>query len=272
MKCACTAFSSKRSGYAATLGDVYMIMPFDIQATTENLTSNPLFLAYHNLYDEMKMIGMKVNISVTDVIGNSTLPSLQIYTAWDRRHGYNEPNPNSAQIKAMSTMNVATALNNNVAKISRSIYASDLIEKAQWLDTDLDSSTGYVVAWKDAAKNPNFFSPAFYMAFGSPSLAQATEVASVHFNVQVTYYMAFRCPKYGGASASKDLPVKEVELLDEAGLDDDDDDMLIERGPPVTDIERTINQSRAHRAAMADAPGPTLEPPERPPRRTHAKN
>ena len=47
----------------------------------------------------------------------------------------------------------------------------------------------------------------------------------------------------------------------------DDEDMLIERGPPVTDVERTINQSRAHRAAMADAPGPSLEPPERPVRR-----
>lgn len=271
MKCACSAFSSKKSGYASTLGDVYMLMPFNNESVTENLTSNPLFKAYHNLYDEMKMIGMKVNISVTDVVGNSTLPSLQIYTAWDRRHGYNEPNPTAAELKAMSTMNVATALNNNVAKISRSIYASDLIEKAQWMDSDLDSGDGHVVAWQVAGKNPNFFSPAFYMAFGSPSLAQATEVASVHFNIQVTYYMAFRCPKYGGSSSTKDLPVKEVELLDDDG-DLDDEDMLVDRGPPVTDVDRTINQSRAHRAAMMDAPGPSLEPPERPPRRTHAKN
>lgn len=271
MKCNCTAFTSKKSGYADTPGDVYALYPFDAASNTANLPANPLFQAYHNLYDEMKLIGFKVQISVTDVVGNATLPSLQIYTAFDRRHGAGEAQPTAAEIKAMSTMNVATALNNNVAKISRSIYASDLIEKAQWFDTDFNSSN-QIQAWVTANKNPNFFCPAFYMCFGSPSLAQATEVAAVHFNVSVTYYVAFRCPKYGGTGSAKDLPVKEVEFLDEEGLDDDDDDMLIDRGPPVTDVERTINQSRAHRAAMADAPGPTLEPPERPPRRTHAKN
>lgn len=266
IKTAVTDFTDKKSGYGDQLGTVYKIEPLSFNYTTANLTSSPLFKAYKDLYDEMKLIGMRVNISVTDVVGNSTLPSLQIYTAWDRRHGYGEQIPTATQIKAMSTMNVATALNNNVAKISRSIYASDLIEKAQWIDSDVDSSTGTVVAWQTAGKNPNFFCPAFYMVFGSPSLSQATEVGSVHFNVAVTYYVAFRCPKYGGTSSAKDLPAKDVEFIDDMGLDDDDD-MHPDLGPPVTDVERTINQSRAHRAAMVDAPGPSLEPPERPARR-----
>lgn len=247
MKCACTAFSSKKSGYGSTMGDVYAIYPFDAASNSINMTSNPLFVAYHNLYDEMKFIGMKVQVSVTDVVGNSTLPSLQIYTAFDRRHGAGEDPPTAQQVKEMSTMNVATALNNNVAKITRSIYASDLIEKAQWFDTDMNSAL-QVQSWVTANKNPNFFCPAFYMAFCSPSLSAGTEVASVHFNVSVTYYLAFRCPKYGGSSSSKDLSAKVVSFADE---DDGDVDMDAD-GPDVL----SDDDEDAAAAGVDDAPPP----------------
>lgn len=196
-KCVVTGSGTLRSGYGDSLGqDVFHILPFKVSAATNPvpLVSSPLFTAYQNLYEEMKLIGYKVQVSVTDQIGGSTLPSLQIYTAWDRRHGEGEADYSPSQIKASASSNVATALNNNVAKLSRSIYASDLIEKAQWFDSS-KGPTATIASWATAATNPNMFCPAFFMCFGSPSLSQASEVAAVHFSVSVTYYVAFRNPR-----------------------------------------------------------------------------
>lgn len=214
-KCVVTGQSTLHSGHGDTLGaDVFRIIPLSLKQATNAvpLVSSPLFQAYQALYEEMKIIGMKVQVSVTDQVGGSTLPSLQIYTSWDRRVGYGEPDQTPAMVKNASSNNVATALNNNVAKLSRSIYASDLIEKAQWIDSSSAAAGGDNQAWVAAALNPNFFHPAFYMCFGSPSLNAGSEVAAVHFSVSVTYYVAFRNPRYGGASSSKELPVKGASL------------------------------------------------------------
>lgn len=221
-KCVVTGSGTLHSGYASTLGtDVFTILPFSPAAAGNPapLVASPLFNAYVNLYEEMKLIGMKVQISVTDQIGGSTLPSLQIYTAWDRRHGHGEAAYTPTEIKNSASNNIATALNNNVAKLNRSVYASDLIEKATWMDSTL--AGGYVNAWYVASQNPNMFAPAFFMCFGSPSLSAASEVASVHFSVSVTYYVAFRNPRYGGSSSSKDLPSRVVSFPDEDGGDAD---------------------------------------------------
>lgn len=222
-KCVVTGQSTLHSGYGSTLGsDVFAILPFtEPSLTTAALTSSPLFGAYVNLYEEMKLIGMKVQVSVTDQIGGATLPSLQIYTAWDRRHGYGEPNLTPTQIKESASNNIATALNNNVAKLTRSIYASDLIEKAQWIDSTLSGSLD-VRSWYTAGVNPNMFCPSLFMCFASPSLSQASEVASVHFSVSVTYYVAFRNPRFGGSGSTRELPAKSVTFADEP--DDDMDD------------------------------------------------
>lgn len=214
MKCVVTGSGTLKSGYGETLSDsAFRIIPLAAAISATNpvpVTASPLFSAYRNLYEEMKLIGMKVAISVTDQIGGSTLPSLQIYTAWDRRHGSTEADFTPAEIKDSASSNVATALNNNVAKLSRSIYASDLIEKAQWFDSSpVGASDASVASWVSATANPNMFSPAFYMVFGSPSLNAGSEVASVHFSISVTYYVAFRNPRYGGSGGStKELPVK----------------------------------------------------------------
>ena len=195
-KCVVTGSSTLSSGYGDTLGSVFSLTPLDSAANNPvNVVASPLFQAYQNLYEEMKLIGMKVQISVTDQIGGSTLPSLQIYTAWDRRHGSGEAAYTAAEIKNSASNNIATALNNNVAKLSRSIYASDLIEKAQWIDSSAFGAAGTAVrAWTTAGQNPNFFCPGFFMCFGSPALNQGSAVASVHFSLSVTYYVAFRNP------------------------------------------------------------------------------
>lgn len=50
MKTSVTAFSSKKSGYGSTLGDVFSINPFDY--SDRSLTASPLFIAYHTSYDK----------------------------------------------------------------------------------------------------------------------------------------------------------------------------------------------------------------------------
>lgn len=215
MKCTQTYSSYKTSGHGTTLGNVTAIAPY-AAANDMAVVNNPLYQAYCNLYEETKMIGMKAQLNVTSVVGNATLPSLQIYTCWDRRFGYLEPAPTAANIRAAATTNVSTALNNNVAKISRSIYASDLMEKAQWHDSSYDATGDQ--AWQAAGLNPNFFCPAFLFCFGSPSLAADT---NVNYSLSVTYYVAFRNPKYGGSANAKDLPSRDITFPD----DGDDSDM-----------------------------------------------
>ena len=251
-KCVVTGSGTLKSGYGDTLSSsVFKIEPLLAQAAATNpvpVVSSPLFQAYQNLYEEMKLIGMKVQISVTDQIGGSTLPSLQIYTAWDRRKGYGEAAYTPSEVKNSASSNVATALNNNVAKLSRSIYASDLIEKAQWFDSSAagDVPGATCTAYISANTNPNFFSPAFYMVFGSPSLAQGSEVASVHFSVSVTYYVAFRNPRFGGSSSSKDLPARSATVA----LPDNDDDFDMD---DLTDALDTDDLSADDLSAAAAA-------------------
>lgn len=260
MKCVVTGSSTLHSGYADTLGvDVFGIKPLQTYAAGTNpvpVVSSPLFTAYQNLYEEMKLIGMKVQVSVTDQVGGATLPSLQIYTAWDRRHGYSEADYTPTMVKEAASSNVATALNNNVAKLSRSIYASDLIEKAQWFDSSPYTGSTTIDAWRQASKNPNFFCPAFYMCFGSPALSQASEVASVHFSISVTYYVAFRNPRYGGSSSSKDLPARSVTFADDGDDDMDIDDDALERDIARIEAYRNAPDEPAGAAAAAADPAP----------------
>lgn len=242
MKCTQTYSSTKTSGHGADLGNVTAVTPY-LVANTMGVVNNPLYQAYCNLYEETKLIGMKVNVNVTSVVGNATLPSLQIYTAWDRRFGYGEALPTANAIRSAATTNIATALNNNVAKITRSLYASDLMEKAQWHDSSYDATGD--LAWMQAGVNPNFFCPAFLLAFGSPTLAADT---NVNYTISVIYYVAFRNPKYGGSGSAKDLPTKQVEFLDDEG-DLDDGDMDIEQAD--IDAAAAMSANRAVRGTVS---------------------
>lgn len=212
---------TKTSGYGSTLGAVASISPFS--GGEDALAGSPLYNNYCNLYEECKLIGMKIAVAVITPVGATNLPSLQIYTCFDRRHGYGEPHPTADEIRNMASMTCATALNNNVAKLTRSIYASDLLEKAQWVDTDPVSSANLAnQAWVTAGRNPNFFCPSFHMCFGSPSLTQDNQ-ANVNFSLSITYYVAFRNPKFGGSASAKDLPTKQVTMATSDDVDFDDD-------------------------------------------------
>ena len=187
--------------------------------------SSSLYRIYANLYDEVKCIGMKFKLNVSNPIGTSEIPSLQIYSAFDRRCGKGEDAPTFAELKTYSTAAVATAVNNSVAKVVRSIYASDLMEKAQWHDctVKVDNGVYYDVAYNAAGPNPNFFVPALILAFNVPN-APADQSQTIKATVDITYYYAFRNPKYGAGAANRaEVPVRQV-----AAMADGDDDLDVE--------------------------------------------
>ena len=205
MKCSVEANFELSSGTAAAPGAVTHFCPLLNSDANVTALKSPLYRTYCNLYEEVKVIGFKTQVSIASVIGGADIPSLQIYTAFDRKRGAGEAVMTADEIKNSSTYLVSTALNNNVAKITRSIYASDLMEKAMWHDCTLSYNAGTGVysdlAYVAAGNNPNFFIPDMAMCFQSPTLAAAV---NVKVNVSTVFYFAFRNPKYGaGAGAAK---------------------------------------------------------------------
>lgn len=219
---------------AATLSSVVAVYAQGESPTAgggKSVLASPLYRTYCSLYEECKCIGMKVNVAIASQIGGTSLPSLQIYTAWDRRHGDAEGAFSAQNIKDSATYNVATALNNNVAKLTRSIYASDLMEKAQWHDCSIATAGGNYrdIAYNAADANPNFFAPAFYFCFGSPSLAAVQSPATVNYQLSIVYYYAFRNPKFGAAAGSSKManlggvveeeqPAPDSDRMDDSGI------------------------------------------------------
>ena len=214
---------------------VSSICPFDPSTSWVSPLTSGLYRTYCSLYDEVKCIGMKVRINISSQVGGSDIPSLQIYTAFDRRHGYQEAAPSFEDLKAFSTSMVATAVNNSVAKIERSIYASDLLENAQWHDCTLTKtgedpnfvySDGAYVA---AGANPNFFVPSMFACMCVPN---KTETVTVNGTVDIMYYFAFRNPKYGASSsANRAAPAVRGVAADDVMDPADDADF-----PPVDEL------------------------------------
>lgn len=225
MKCSVEANFELSSGTAAAPGAVTHFCPLSNSDLNVSALKSPLYRTYCSLYEECKVIGFKTRVSIASAIGGSDIPSLQIYTAFDRKRGAGEAVMTADEIKNSSTYLVATALNNNVAKITRSIYASDLMEKAMWHDCTLNYNSG-TGTYSDAAyiaagANPNFFVPDMAMCFQAPTLAAAV---NVKVNVSTVFYFAFRNPKYGAsAAASKDLPERMATIPDDYDLDMDDE-------------------------------------------------
>ena len=220
---------------ANTVGtNIPSICAFDPSTSWSSPLNSGLYRTYCDLYDEVKCIGMKVKINVSSQVGGSDIPSLQIYTAFDRRHGSGEASPNFNDLRTYSTSAVATAVNNSVAKLERSIYASDLLENAQWHDCSLtktgeDPNFVYTdAAYVAAGANPNFFVPTMFIAMAVPN---KTELVTVNGTVDVMYYFAFRNPKYGGASTSAARAAVAARVAGSDVMDSDDGDF-----PPVDEL------------------------------------
>ena len=196
------------------------IMPFHANnaASQGAAVISPLYREYCNLYDQVKCIGGKMVISIGTQIGTAALPSLTVLTAWDRRVSV----PSSAvdvpfdDIVNYGTVQRAVGVNNSIGKLSRSIYASDLIEKVQWHDCALDGqyATPSDMAFGRAADNVNFFSPGLILAMSHTGSATQT----VTYLVDIVWYFAFRGAKYGGSAVgARTIPVDLSDPFDGPG-------------------------------------------------------
>lgn len=242
------------------------------------LLSAPLYTTYSLLYDEMKLEGMKAQIAITSPVGSGAgaYKSLQLYTAIDRKLTFddmkNAKYPNVTQLKNYSSYIAATALNNNIAKVTRSVYASDLFEKASFADASPVTYAGIAVsngAGADAnmdvltlssnqyipAQSGNrltitgpAFNPCMYIGVTAPSDSGGAGGSDVTLLCDIMYYVTFRNPKFGAAAGNAKVSYEERSVY---SMDDPDGDMD-EAPPPAA--------AAADDGDMDDDPAPAPAP------------
>lgn len=200
-----------------------------------------LYTAYVGLYDQVKCDGVVSNLSVVTPIGGAGgLNALQVIMAYDRCGCQNEIIADAittAQLFNFSSSVARSAINNSVAKMSRSCWASDIQERTVFHDSTVSASQTAV--WdRDFSSNATkvgYFAP--LLMLGVRLAAAAPESATtVQVLLEQVYYFTFRQPKYGGdpsATANlRSVPAlnlrrdarsldREANMDDAGGLDDE---------------------------------------------------
>lgn len=210
---------------------VICVTPFFQNTTTNNpsscigsLLSNPLYLQYTKLYDEVKINGMVVKMTIASIVGDSTNPSVSVHTMFDRKGCYDDVStsgafPTGQRIKLSSSYMTKTFVNNSVCVTSRKCFAGDFIEKYTFHDCTVDETptsrniqgagTNTIVekSWISTNGNVNGFCPTFYLHLTRPVLSTA---GSANVQLNIMYYVTFRNPKYGIAAGAKGVDVEPV--------------------------------------------------------------
>lgn len=233
--------------------------------------SSPLYRAYAALYDEVKCLGFKANFSMVGYPQDTPAgyTGVKFYTSIDRRFCYTgDPVPSVTEMKTYSTFKSVSVVANSVAKFARSAYAKDLIEKAQWHDSEIvDAGGGNNVdqAYAAAGTNLNFFNPALFIGLETPG-ATYSQNRNVYVSIDVMYYFAFRNPKYGGTSAAKTLDNRVEPSNPDDDLPDDGDDIDKEMNDEdPNDLDNPVGPQEQVRRMIASDEGPNLDAPPREP-------
>lgn len=225
--------------------------------------SSPLYRAYTGLYDQVKCDGVVSRISLVTAIGASGLPAVQVVSAYDRLGNKNEVrNLNhlaTGDLFDYSSASIVSAINNSVAKTSRSCWASDIQERTVFHDCDVGAGAPNAtvdVDFNSNASKVGYFSPLLLLGLRLAAAPQSDIVVQVL--IEQTYYFTFRNPKYGGSSTStvstrsaavesvSGVPVMaqrsdtrrldtEGDMDDSGGLDDEDAAAAV----PAARVQRT---------------------------------
>lgn len=236
------------------------------------LPASPLYRAFANLYDEVKLIGWKVALSSPGQLGQAqlqTLTGFKFITGIDRRFCYTgDPVPTLPELKQYASSKSVEVVFNSVAKFARSCYASDLIEKAQWHDSEVIAAGGGQYAdqaYAAAGANCNFFSPAMFLGCESAVANVSGSSIIVYMSVDITFYVAFRNPKYGGTAAKVLSNRIDDDRPNDPPDDDDDldhDDMDKDDARDVPNLDKTtVPAQKRVRVVTADDPPPNLDAP-----------
>lgn len=169
--------------------------------------TSPLYRAYTGLYDQVKCDGVVSRISLVTAIGASGLPAVQVVSAYDRLGNKNEVRNvdlvTTSDLFDYSSASIVSAINNSVAKTSRSCWASDIQERTVFHDCNVGagaSSATVDVDFNSNASKVGYFSPLLLLGLRLAAAPQSDIIVQVL--IEQTYYFTFRNPKYGGSSTS----------------------------------------------------------------------
>ena len=172
--------------------------------------SSPLYRAYTGLYDQVKCDGVVSRISIVTAIGSGGIPAVQVVTAYDRMGTRSEVLPQSAAdtittstLFDFSSASIVSAINNSVAKTSRSCWASDIQERTVFHDCSVQVAANGLTtdtAFNSDPQHVGYFSP--LTLIGLRLAAAPSSDTTVQILLEQTYYFTFRSPKYGGSATS----------------------------------------------------------------------
>ncbi|ASU55894.1 putative capsid protein [Hudisavirus runais] len=211
--------------------------------------SQNLYLAYTNLYDQVKCDGVVSNLSVvTPIGGTGATAALQVVMAYDRagtreellNSDASQPGLSVGRLFNFSSAVSRSAINNSVAKMSRSCWASDIQERTQFHDSTVfvSAASNQDRDYAASASKVSYFAP-MVMVGVRLAAAAPTSATTVQVLLEQVYYFTFRQPKYGGdpsASANTKMAtipitmdtrtdmrdIDDGALADDGGLDDED--------------------------------------------------
>nr|DAF45638.1 MAG TPA: Capsid protein [virus sp. ctL6D46] len=231
-------------------------------------TASPLYRAYAALYDQVKCDGVVTSVSVVTPIGaasGAAAQALQVVLAYDRTGTYAEASNGGQQLSVSKLFNFSSsvsrsAINNSVAKMARSCWASDIQERTQFHDAAVGVAGGeyYDYDWNSNAQKVGYFSPLTLVGLRSPALAPTAGI-SVTVLIEQSYYFTFRNPKFGGdPSATASLSTKTIDapvaaqaaaatMDDDGGLDDEDAAVSapVRSAPRRTPLSELWNDARS---------------------------
>lgn len=237
-----------------------------------------LFSIYDQLYTQFRIEGMKVNFAVTNPIGSGgDFSNLSVYcsieretTGDDYQASYDPSNPTAPHyplpyelVHAANTP-VAMAVNNSITRFQRQVWASDLMERCNYADVGTRLVTRTIngevnMSMRELYGNNPFFSPTLFFTVGTSDVRSSQRV--VNILCDITYYVAFRNPKYAAGmdsvskGASRILPPAggADAVIDMDGQDDMDDGGDGGDGPPETRSGRILGAAALGGAAVVGA-------------------
>lgn len=209
--------------------------------------NHELFFTYAQLYSQFRLEGMKVNFAVTNPIGSGgDFSNLSVYcnveraTGADDFNGAYDPNnptrphyPLPLELVHSANTPVAMAVNNSITRFQRQVWASDILERASFVDVATETvnktinGTGGQTTEQLFDDNPPF-SPTIFFTVATSDTRNTNRI--VKFLVDVTYYVQFRNPKYAAGmdsvakAGSRILPAPAGAVDMDAGDDMDDGD------------------------------------------------
>ena len=144
---------------------------------------------------------------VVPVLEAKPVPAVQVVSAYDRLGNKNEVRNlvrlATGDLFDYSSASIVSAINNSVAKTSRSCWASDIQERTVFHDCDVGAGANSAtvdVDFNSNASKVGYFSPLLLLGLRLAAAPQSDIVVQVL--IEQTYYFTFRNPKYGGSSTS----------------------------------------------------------------------